>query len=283
MSGVTFPPSLPSNNIYYDRFIKNARGSCTDYRGKLTTLETNLGTALNEKNGFSDKGKNIMDAYCKASKEKEEKSDDNTPCLFFYYWLGDTLYNGLTWKHHFQSNINSICKFINEAEWEIGCKITYKDEIDYGIFKQRKEIHDYSFNFNTIEKELLKNGPICEPKWLSHRSDVLTACTAVSEKCPEGGSKTTDDPYCKEFKDKYNFYCGMVKTLDSYCREKSKLEQLTKEKQEADEATSTAQSELSNAIHQANKASSLSSAFGTLALMELPALAYFLYKVKIQL
>ncbi|ANQ06623.1 hypothetical protein PCOAH_00006360 [Plasmodium coatneyi] len=221
-------------------FSNNATGSCEDYSGKRQDLETKL----------------------------------KAPLTGYPQVISKT-----------GSVLSSLCQLINEAEWKNGCKVI-RNDIDYGTFLHRKTIHDYSFNYNKIEGDLLKNDkPNCRGRWSEHRSGVLTACNAVSEKCPEGDTKTTVDPYCKDFKDKYKFYCGMAKTLESYCTKKTELEQLTSQKLQAEAATQQAQQEkqstqskLNEAESKASAASSLSSAFGTLAALELPAALFLLYK-----
>ncbi|ANQ06244.1 KIR-like protein [Plasmodium coatneyi] len=282
---VPFPASFPSDNNFY-RTFNGGSWTCDEDggSGKLKELRNNLNIAFSAYSEVLKQTENIRKAYCFASKKKEEDpSHDDTPCWFFYYWLEDILPKGGKMEDvQFQSHINSICTLIKDAHEGNRCKLTCSENLNRENFKQRKTIHDYSYNYKTIEKDLLKIGPICQQRWSTHRKKVTSACKAVSEKCPdrESGGASFDDPYCKDFKDKYNFYCGAAQALESYCTKKADLEVAQQGKAQAQEQAQSTFTKLNEAESKASAASSLSSTFGTLAALEFPALAFFLYKYK---
>ncbi|ANQ10586.1 KIR-like protein [Plasmodium coatneyi] len=256
------------------------RGNCDGDNGNPQDLRSKFETPLRSYPGVSDKTDQAMNAYCFASKMNEQNQSDNIACYFFYYWLGDTLYNGLTIKGQFGSALSSLCGLINEAKWKNGCELL-KNNINKDTFYNRKTIHDYSYNYNKIEGDLLKGKPHCGGKWSTHRKKFLPACKAVKQECPVGSSQGGE--YCKEFEDKYKVYCDAAEVFELYCESESKLEAKTVEvnaySSQKEQLLNSHKSDLlaaEEAVNKATTTASISSIFGTLAFTTV--LPFLLYK-----
>ncbi|ANQ05998.1 KIR protein, partial [Plasmodium coatneyi] len=269
--------------IVLEYIIESKLGSTEDCDDDCTKNMKN--TVLNDGSSIKHYKGEVVHASCYVSKKYTSGgTHKNEWCHFLYYWIGYKLYHHTT-PGQIKSPLNYICKLITQTYGNKGCTLICPDNIDQTIFGQMKEVFDYSYDYKTVRGELLKDGSHCEGEWSSYRDKIFSACDAISKHCQN--STYAGDPYCKKFKDKYDQYCDTVKLSKEKCKLQSQLTSVQEEKARAEQAQKLALSEkqaistkLNNAIHQANKASSLSSAFGTLAALELPALLFLAYKYK---
>ncbi|ANQ10708.1 KIR-like protein [Plasmodium coatneyi] len=198
------------------------------------------------------------------------------------YWndLGGKSFSGLL------KEIHNALKDITDTK---KCRTEYSD-VNETLLPQMKKVFDYFQEHATINDRLLKNGPKCDTQWSTYVNKISSACEAIREDCAVEGKGQGSNDYCGEFNKNYRVHCGVAEALNLYCKEAATLGQGTlftsvKQKLEAERLQAKQEKEsistkLDDAISKASAASSLSSAFGTLAALELPALAYFLYKVK---
>ncbi|ANQ11191.1 KIR-like protein [Plasmodium coatneyi] len=262
--------SLPSWTNYYGKFENSKVGcaeKCNEERDNykldnkgLGSQKVNVGNAL---------------AYIyKEYRETDKKSPENaTPaeCTarnFFYYWLGEKLPESVG-SITFGAMIRTICEYINNASGRKACEIPSDDDpVDKDLFLNRKIIFDFWYDHPTIQELFENTGSEGVEKCDSYYQDVNAAYEAVDKNCTK----------------KNGNYCKKMWTETHKQQIHDKLQDLQSKLDAAREgmqlAERTASTKLNEAESKANKASTLSSAFGTLAALEFPALAYFLYKVK---
>ncbi|ANQ10529.1 KIR-like protein [Plasmodium coatneyi] len=195
---------------------------------------------------------------------------NNIPCDFFYYWVGDTFWNNLG-GHTLSNLLDKIYSTLSTLSYGTKCNIKYEGT-DERTVKQRKTLFDYSFDYNTIEKDLLeKDDPNCNSHWISYRLNVSTVCKAVKQSCEK---KYDSDEYCKKFKAQYRVYCDAAEFLNSYCNSKIELASArATATADAQEASLAAEEKLRSTTTTA----SITSIITTLAATVVP---FLLYKYK---
>ncbi|ANQ09186.1 KIR-like protein, partial [Plasmodium coatneyi] len=273
------PQSFPSYKKFYNEF-DNKRDNCD------SECKQNIGSVLQQYTTKGVKKDETEKRVCCASNNGGRKELDWETSQFLYYHVGNTLPESLE-DADFRGLLKMLCSKINDTYRQHGPKIPC-DSIPKELFNNRKKIHDYYYDYSAIEGDIQNNGiPNCkEDKWTTYLNSINAACRAAGQGC-EAGKQYDSDKYCSDFNSKYRAYCEKIQLSKEKCTLESQLTSVQEEKARAEQAEKSALSEkqsistkLNNAIHQANKASSLSSAFGTLALMELPAALFLLYKYK---
>ncbi|ANQ05765.1 KIR-like protein [Plasmodium coatneyi] len=276
MAGVdpSKPQSFPSWTDYYGKF-ENGGGiqepDCTDEKdcGKEVT---NYSLRNRDLQMYEGKIRAALHYLLETYRKKGPKNSlESTARHFFYYWLGEKRSNSRKGSTEFRGDIILLCNAINQPSekgpFGIPC-----DNPEKVIFDQRKRIFDYYYDYSTVQKKILEDGDASREKWSSYLEGITKACDAIKDYCkPEVENTRGDDQYCKQFEAQYGAYCSAAKLPE--------LEYKLKSAQQEKQST---QLKLNSALHQANKASSLSSTFGTVAAIELPAVIFFLYKVKLQ-
>ncbi|ANQ07086.1 KIR protein [Plasmodium coatneyi] len=293
-----FLRSLTSYSQFYETFDNVNIDNCSSKGTTSEQLGETLRGKLNGYPGLRGQEKKIMGAYCSACKKKREQSNDNTPCWFFYYWLGDKYWNDLK-NHKFSDLLREIHTTLMGGNHDEECRIQYSD-VNKKLLPQMKTIFDYFYEHEKINKQLLQNGLNCKDQLSPYVNKISSACITLREDCK--GKEHISDSYCNDFNTKYKVHCNVAEALKLYCTEaatlgessqhtsvKQKLEaereivqqKIELAKQAAQQEKQTTLFQLKEAESKASAATSLSSAFGTLAVIELPAALFFLYKVKL--
>ncbi|ANQ10257.1 KIR-like protein [Plasmodium coatneyi] len=272
------PTTFPSYKDYYDNFEKGEKSTaikCDDQSDcgkeikKYQLTQRNLTAHLHQTMV-------ALDYIYKTYGSGQKKSLECTAREFFYYWLGDRISKGTGRSANFRTHIGLLCDSINSPSGIGLCKIP-RDNPDETTFQHRKIIFDYYNDYNYVKQELQKDDPNCKGKWSSYLDGICAACKAVKDDCAQRERETqSEKAYCEEFEKKYGAYCDAA-TLPEM---QSKLEYLQKNIASEQDATQSTRSQLNDALSKANTSSSLSSAFGTIALMELPLVIFYLYKYK---
>ncbi|ANQ06568.1 KIR-like protein [Plasmodium coatneyi] len=271
--------TFPSYKDFYGIFesVRENKEDCKNGCRENTEIPQRLNGKIKES---SDKIKGAICTACKMYKGEGTGDPSKREAYhFLYYWLGDKLPKSGNDDTNFQTDIKAICEAINKFCGTGGsgqCGIPC-DNISGIDFRSRKTIFDFSYNFTTIEENIKECKFSDNSDWSSYRANVYSACTVMSIYCTTERGKTKSAAYCKELETKYAVPCKTAELVELHCQ---KVHELETERRNATETAQYTLSQLNDALSKANKAFSLSSAFGTLALMELPALAFFLYKYK---
>ncbi|ANQ06968.1 KIR protein [Plasmodium coatneyi] len=274
---------LPSKTKYYNKFDGASGSECNGEIGGYSQWEDTLKGKLNDYRELTTSAKKIGGAYCSACNMNTSKQTDAEPCQFFYHWLGDKYWNDLGNKN-LSDLLSAIYQTLKGDNPSNKCRFQYSD-VNKDLLPQMKKVFDYYYEHTTIYDGLMKNGLNCKDELYTYLKEVSSACITMRNNCPNTTTYTSGS-YCKDFHDTYEVPCGVAEALDSYCTTNSALEVAQKGKAEAEASkevaqkeSAQAQSQLKEALSKASTSSTLSSTFGTLAAMEFPALAYFLFKV----
>ncbi|ANQ06287.1 KIR protein [Plasmodium coatneyi] len=193
---------IPSRNTFYNKFDR-PQGEC-DY-GDIWSehKRKELEHKLEEYGGISSSKDRIMKAYYCACTMKGEEPFEDAPCYFFYYWMRNMVPKD-SHTYTLPEVLNAIYQTQGNVPCENRCSVKY-DDVEEDLFKKRKEVFDYSYDYKIVEKELQKGESDCEGKWSKYLRDVASACDAVSAKCQRGNSN--EPHYCSDFNKKYRDYC----------------------------------------------------------------------------
>ncbi|ANQ06223.1 KIR-like protein [Plasmodium coatneyi] len=280
---------LTSYSKYYKTF-NNDEGTINNCSGidvQPDKLKSPLESKFNDCKKITADADKIAKAYCSACNMNTTKKMDGEPCYFFYHWLGDKYWNDLGNKN-FLDLLREIHETLRGNTHTDKCRFQYSDVNDT-LLPQMKKVFDYYYDHKIIQKNLLKNLPKCEAKWMGYLEGIASACITIRADC-KGKDRTSTNSYCSDFHTKYMVHCGVAEALNVYCTEASTLgessqhtsvkEKLKSERHLAQQEQQSTLTKLEETLLQANKASSLSSAFGTIAALELPAALFLLYKYK---
>ncbi|ANQ10388.1 KIR-like protein [Plasmodium coatneyi] len=259
--------SLPSWTHYYEKFEKSPPG-CTD-TNKCNTERDSYGL-LNRGlgNEHVQAGNTLAYIYETYGGGQHRKPAECEALHFFFYWLGDKLPESAK-NVAFQAMISTICSAINSPSEKQACGIPRDDQsVDKDLFLHRKIIFDFWYDHPTIQVLLENSGSEGLEKCEKYIQRVKAAHSAVAINCATETTRSYCTTFWKDHQEKINLALAQLQSKFDSAQQRIQRKAIT------------ASNQLNDAIHQANKASSLSSAFGTLAALELPALAYFLYKVK---
>ncbi|ANQ10913.1 KIR-like protein [Plasmodium coatneyi] len=260
--------SFPSYKNFYEKFESSKETKCTDSDPCGREVET---YGLNSRNLRRHEAK-IKSALAYIYKEyrTNKKSPESEARHFLYYWLGDKISkNAIEAKPNFHTAIRLICSAINSPPEKESCEIPCDNPTE-AIFPHRKKIFDYTYDYDTIEKDLQTDDSDCKGKWSSYLEEIDKACTAVRGDCT---TKTNpgEKEYCEKFEATYGVYCKAAKLPKMQCELKSTQEKMEREGQSA---ASRAEAELNEAVRSATTTSSLSSIIGTLGFTIAPFLLY---------
>ncbi|ANQ07135.1 KIR protein [Plasmodium coatneyi] len=187
---------LPSQKIYA-ALGKNGKHTCTN----SSSWTTEVGSILKGKlrHSWDDEevyAKEITKSWCNVSTVLREKPSCSAICNFFYYWLGGTLCDRLNTWSSFKTIMQQIYSKLEDSD--VQCTyISMQDTVDTEIFKQRKQLFDYYYDYRTILKELkicTTTECSCKGKYDDYLKDVEDAHKQVEANCGKG-----IDYYCNTF------------------------------------------------------------------------------------
>ncbi|CAA9990791.1 KIR protein [Plasmodium knowlesi strain H] len=206
---------LPSKTNYYDKF-ESSGYICSSSGTEPPEQEKQLRQKLKEEyKEVYILTSLITKAYCVACKMKEGAPQDNTPCRFLYYWLGNEIRSYIG-QHKLSDVLQAIYRELSDVGGGHKCEITYKDvENDEELFKYRKKVFEHDHDYDTVQSYLRQGNTDCLDNWTWYEVDILPACNAVSAYCSKPQNMRID--YCTEFEGKYKKHCYQ-KLDDSNCK-----------------------------------------------------------------
>ncbi|CAA9986920.1 KIR protein [Plasmodium knowlesi strain H] len=203
--------NLPSKTKFYNKFDTGQYESGyssvwpSDWENKLSGKLTEYPGPLNMK-------EKIMKAYCYGCKKKVEYGTQDgeqhlkdAPCRFFYYWLGNIFLQDGS-GYNFSDLVDAIYQAFEGTTCANGCKVNYKDDIPRVMFKLRKMVHDFFYDYVTINTHANHYKTNEKEEYLKYLQIVGAACRLVGADCP-GGKEDESGTYCYDFNKKYKKYC----------------------------------------------------------------------------
>ncbi|ANQ10843.1 KIR protein, partial [Plasmodium coatneyi] len=199
---VQFPGRVISNVDFYNKFNTGKYGNSYDsiwphgWQNKLdNVLQKNSGP-------YGVKGK-IVKAYYYASKMKEDHPEDDTPCKFFYYWVGNFVSHEPD-TTELSNVLKKVYGALTDTPYKNKCSVIYPDNDIWGKFDRMKELHNFSYDYGTIRSTVEKCNPEDYSKYLAYLHGIASSCKLVGTDCSEGQERS---PHCGDFNKKYKDYC----------------------------------------------------------------------------
>ncbi|ANQ08831.1 KIR protein, partial [Plasmodium coatneyi] len=201
-------------------------------------------------------------------------------CTFFYFWLGDMLSNRLVGTNEFSGTISTIYtelqKFIPTKE----CSNIYTN-INRNQFERRKKLFDHSKNYAAIGRLLKFYGNRCAVDFEQYLDDIFETYDNVKGECGNPGEN-----YCKNFEREYEQYChreasGLACDSGSgtlFAAESESPRQLPDSREEIEGGSQPSTGEEADA-GVGGSGGVVPSVSGGLALVGIPTIFFFLYKV----
>ncbi|ANQ08743.1 Variable surface protein Vir7-like protein [Plasmodium coatneyi] len=124
-------------------------------------------------------------------------------CHFLYYWLGSIVWNkgkNVLTVTTFLEAMENIYSAFEQFGVPNNCELFYKDnsEINKEIFKHRRTVFDFSFDYKNIKQKLESHNNSCDEQYYQHLKSAFDAFQAVSADCHR-----KIDLYCMEFKNTF--------------------------------------------------------------------------------
>ncbi|ANQ06687.1 KIR-like protein [Plasmodium coatneyi] len=270
---------LPSWINFYNEFEKGTTEECGSgsTSGSVDKIGQKVNIVLNTFRGgefpiIKDYLNGIIKGVCYVDDMYKENKDpfNNKRCWFLYFWIGHKLY-----KHpieaQIKSNLNAICTYIKQEYAKHGCNLICTHNLEKEPFTNRKTLFEFLYDYTALRTLLWNIKSVDVDKCKKYLDGARAAYEAVKRNC----TTPISDSYCTQFWNEHKD--AIDKELTDL---KNAQENIAQREQLAERKAQSISSQLSNATDQANKASSLSSAFGTIAAIELPAILLLLYKYK---
>ncbi|ANQ06671.1 KIR-like protein, partial [Plasmodium coatneyi] len=260
---------LPSKKKFYDVFDSATKGKCAG------TCENSVDGALKTLSYGDDFKKEICGACNKASTMSVADDPYNERYNFLYYWIWQKVLdklNGGAFDSKMEFSMKSLCLNMKNEYKGKSYEVICTENIDKKLLLQRKKVHEYSYDYRTMDGGILMGTPNCKDEWSTYRKEVLEACRKVGEGCMVTLLNSSDS-YCDDFNSKYRAHCDTLKLLELYCDEHAAWTTADKKNTEY----SVANAELQAALPKVTTTASISSIFGTLGLTVAP---FLLYKYK---
>ncbi|ANQ07394.1 KIR protein [Plasmodium coatneyi] len=165
----------------------------------------------NFKNGPYDS--KIVQAWCCASRKKEQNksSDNDAPCHFFYYWLGEKVL-AKRGKNPWADTVKAIYNELKGPPGKETCGIIYQ-AIREEEFTKKKEAYEYLWNYGTIQTHM-EGKESCDTQCDEYLKETFSAYKKVFGECI--GENGATDPYCTEFKRKHDGPLGDLPSKQIY-------------------------------------------------------------------
>ncbi|ANQ10608.1 KIR protein [Plasmodium coatneyi] len=296
---------------------------CSDISTWTEGILDILGNKLKQNHMGAVKPEEIANVWCSISKLNTKEKEPppsckvGVVCNFFYFWLGDKLEGKLQGGNAKLKEV--IQSFFNKLSDSTGlCASTFlSSTMDTTFLKQRKKVFDYYYDYQTIWNQIKNSGSdgsSCAQKYDSYLNGVEEISTdggaddayrKVQANCPSnGGDNFCTEFWKKKFQQNGHGGCGSKpipppsqlkekatspeEVLPPASDEEDSLDScLTQLLSQHSEITSLAGKEAStDQLPQGGAGGGTTTpvvASSALGIVGLPALAFFLYKVKLPL
>ncbi|ANQ10401.1 Uncharacterized protein PCOAH_00042200 [Plasmodium coatneyi] len=205
---------LPAK-LEHDKFNSGVTGDIhsdkRQYRGQVrSALQGALQIWLRD-NGYTD---DIIGRYCYAcSQKKEDSLPTDTPCYFFYYWLGTKIKNKLEGRS-FVYAMKSIYQTMEPIKFGNMCTNIYPN-ISWDMFERSKTLFDYWYNYINAKAQLESSEFRCNPEKKAYLSTALLAYNGVQDDCDKSRI-SKHSTYCMNIRTKYQT-CNPYVLLSEDC------------------------------------------------------------------
>ncbi|ANQ07438.1 KIR protein [Plasmodium coatneyi] len=186
---------LPSEKVY--NTFNSGNTTCSSWPMLSGRSEVIWKDKLNEYPSIRSRMEDMMRAACYVSEEVARGKSENDLCGSLYFWLGDIVHKNLGGRSTFSQVMDEIYQTIRGCITKYNCNIIYKGT-SQSEFKKRKDVFDYSKDYETINLKLGEGASNCGEKIYTYLGRVVPSYKALSGYC---GRQSEGDQYCKELGD----------------------------------------------------------------------------------
>ncbi|ANQ10755.1 KIR protein [Plasmodium coatneyi] len=189
---------LPSKKDFYNEF-EDHTNRC--YKINAHSSMDKIEGVLHSDNSTQKYAERSVRAWCDAcgKREKSTTQDDDSPCRFLYYWIGEKVFTeggGSSWAEI----MGIIYSKLRSVPGEKKCKIIYPD-IDQTTFGHMKMLYDYYKDYETIDAYLKLNDYYCDQGCKDYFSNLKASYDYMYRKL----SDDRESPYCDDFLQMYPY------------------------------------------------------------------------------
>ncbi|KMZ96363.1 hypothetical protein PVNG_06233 [Plasmodium vivax North Korean] len=108
----------------------------------------------------------------------------NSLCDYFYYWIGDKIYNLVKNDEDFTAIINTIYTELTTHVKDLKCKCSSKHKTKEN-FKNVKIAYEYYNDYRTLEEHLKDNNKMCDADYHNYLNNAVKTYNSVFNGCAE--------------------------------------------------------------------------------------------------
>ncbi|ANQ07354.1 Uncharacterized protein PCOAH_00016220 [Plasmodium coatneyi] len=162
---------------------------------------SDLGKKLNKGYSIRRFAGQIMDALFLVSEVRKGDQSDDTPCYFFYYWLGDMI-NTNDPRKDFSTLMNDIYRALSEINDKCKCN-PLGHHSSWDKFKKEKDKFEFKQDYEPNNDKLRKYYNSCGEAYHAGQGTLPTVPSNVRQECKSGNSVA----YCTKFIKIYGEQC----------------------------------------------------------------------------
>ncbi|SCA60042.1 Plasmodium vivax Vir protein, putative [Plasmodium vivax] len=180
---------LESKYFYYQKFNKSKYSYCSD-DFPYATIKNKINQYVKNEN-ISEK---LVNGICSFNIQ-DEGDFCNTLCDYFYYWIGDKVYDLVKSEEVFTKIIDTIYSELSRNAKQYKCKCTSKHKTKEN-FKKIKIAYDYYNDYGTLEEHLKNNNKLCDADYHNYLNNAVETYNSVFNEC----YSDNEPDYCIQLK-----------------------------------------------------------------------------------
>ncbi|KMZ88651.1 hypothetical protein PVBG_06013 [Plasmodium vivax Brazil I] len=167
---------LESKFLYYQKFNKAKSSDCSydfpykDIKDKIQQYVKDEKISEELVNGICSFNNAYKEDFC------------NTLCDYFYYWIGDKIYNLVNSEEDFAKTIDTIYTKLNTHVEQAKCKCYSKHETNEN-FENVKIAYEYYNDYDTLEEHLKTNKKLCDADYNKYLINADKTYNSVFNEC----------------------------------------------------------------------------------------------------
>ncbi|KMZ96498.1 hypothetical protein PVNG_06441 [Plasmodium vivax North Korean] len=167
---------LESKYFYYQKFNKSKYSYCSDDFPYAT-----IKNKINQYVKNETISKELVDGMCHFNIQPEGLFC-NKLCDYFYYWIGDKIYNLVNSEEDFAKTIDTIYTKLNTHVEQAKCKCYSKHETNEN-FENVKIAYEYYNDYDTLEEHLKTNKKLCDADYNKYLINADKTYNSVFNEC----------------------------------------------------------------------------------------------------
>ncbi|CAA9989460.1 KIR protein [Plasmodium knowlesi strain H] len=183
------------------------------------SMKNKLSTDVLKNHSWDDElAEKVVHTWCYVMNKVGRNGDTDGWCDYFYFWLGDKLYNGAEGHSTLYSVMNRVYLELRGSDVGNECNMKYAGMKKLDFIKMKK-LHDYAGDRSFIQLGMNKINrdesaeKSCTPALHKYLQNAKRAYEYIRARCQ---GRTREPDYCRDFDDKYKSLIGDL-TQQSNC------------------------------------------------------------------